>query len=209
VACSDDPGVAALPCGHRYCAGCLTGVMRNSMTDGTAFPPRCCRQPIDIEQVRRHLEPEFAVAFDNKAIELNTVNPIYCYDATCSTFIPPSVVQGADVADCPGCQRRTCTHCKHQAHANDCQQDEGLQQLLQMAEGEGWRRCECGRVIELDVGCNHMTVSESNSCSSNFTDQCRSANVAESSAIFVVPGGKLVVALSGWRLAYFVVRSRS
>jgi hypothetical protein len=30
---------------------------------------------------------------------------------------------------------------------------------LQVAEGEGWRRCECGRIIELNFGCNHMTVS--------------------------------------------------
>ncbi|SMR43736.1 unnamed protein product [Zymoseptoria tritici ST99CH_3D1] len=159
VACSDDPGVATLPCGHPYCADCLTGVLRNSMTDGTAFPPRCCRQDIEIEEVRRHLEPAFAVEFDAKAIELSTVNPVYCSNAACSVFIPPAVVRGGDVALCPSCFTRTCTHCKAGSHPGDCQEDQGLQQLLQMAEGEGWRRCECGRVIELNFGCNHMTVS--------------------------------------------------
>lgn len=159
IACHDKPGAIAVPCNHRYCADCLTEVLRTAMADGTAFPPRCCRQEIPVAVVRAHLDRTFVQEFEKKAVELASANQIYCYKATCSAFIPTDTICGAGNAQCPDCGRWTCMHCKGRRHHGDCPEDEGVQQLIQMANQEGWRRCECGRMIELNIGCNHMTVS--------------------------------------------------
>lgn len=159
VACHDSPGSIVVPCEHRYCADCLTHLLRAAMDGGTAFPPTCCGREIPVSDVHQHLDRNFVHEFEEKAIELSTPNPVYCYFPGCSTFIPPGTIQGDDDASCPACSRATCTHCKAQTHFGDCREDEGTQQVLQMARVEGWRRCECGIMIELDMGCNHMTAS--------------------------------------------------
>lgn len=159
IACHDKSGTIAVPCEHRYCAECLTEVLRIAMIDGTAFPPRCCRQEIPITDIRQHLDRGFVQEFEKKAVELGSQNQVYCYEPACSTFIPTDEIKGADSAQCPKCFRWTCMHCKGGDHDGECPEDEGVQQLLQTAGQEGWRRCECGRMIELDYGCNHMTAS--------------------------------------------------
>jgi hypothetical protein len=43
-------------------------------------------------------------------------------------------------------------------HTGDCPEDVGLQQVLDAAQEYGWQRCyNCRRVVELDIGCNHIT----------------------------------------------------
>ncbi|XMA18656.1 hypothetical protein WAI453_011447 [Rhynchosporium graminicola] len=56
------------------------------------------------------------------------------------------------------CFTVTCKICKGPAHQHDCPQDAATQQVLQLAAAEGWKRCaHCKRMIELKVGCNHIT----------------------------------------------------
>ncbi|CZT24653.1 uncharacterized protein RCC_10379 [Ramularia collo-cygni] len=159
VACHDSPGIIAVPCDHRYCVHCLTEVFRNAMSDGSAFPPRCCRQEIPIADIRLYLDQSFVQEFEKRAVELGAAHQLYCYESTCSAFIPTDKIRADDNAQCPDCSRWTCMHCKAQRHDGDCQEDEKVQQLLQVASQEGWRRCECGIMIELNTGCHHMTVS--------------------------------------------------
>ncbi|EAW06656.1 uncharacterized protein ACLA_083510 [Aspergillus clavatus NRRL 1] len=46
--------------------------------------------------------------------------------------------------------------CKRAAHEGDCPDED--EEVLQLSEREGWRRCfQCRKVIELGVGCNHIT----------------------------------------------------
>lgn len=150
--------VARLPCRHEYCRGCLEDLFQTSMTDESLFPPRCCRQHIPLGDVRIFLSFELAHSFANKKRELETANRTYCYSPACSTFIPAEAVED-DVATCQTCCRRTCTTCKSAAHNGDCPNDEALQQLLDVATEKGWQRCySCWRVIELDLGCNHITL---------------------------------------------------
>ncbi|KAK5125538.1 hypothetical protein LTR85_000649 [Meristemomyces frigidus] len=148
--------LAGAPCGHDYCSGCVTQLFTNAMADEAAFPPRCCRQHLDLDAMRPYLDAATARAFQQKAVELSTQDRTYCHQQQCSTFIPPATIHG-DVADCPSCQSRTCTMCKAASHTGDCPQDTGLQQVMETAQREGWRRCVCRRMIELNQGCNHMT----------------------------------------------------
>lgn len=41
---------ARVPCNHDYCRDCLQDLFRASITDDSLFPPRCCRQPLQLGQ---------------------------------------------------------------------------------------------------------------------------------------------------------------
>jgi len=61
-------------------------------------------------------------------------------------------------ATCPDCSTVTCTLCKAASHRGDCPADTVLQQVLQTADENRWQRCySCRRLVELDIGCNHIT----------------------------------------------------
>ena len=159
VACGDEFeffDVARVPCDDEYCRACLSELFRLSMTDESLFPPRCCRQEIPLERVRFFLQSDLAKEFASKSVELGTRNRTYCFEPQCATFIPPDAVN-EEIATCPVCRRTTCTMCKNASHSGDCPNDSALQQLLDIAETEQWQRCySCKRLVELDVGCNHM-----------------------------------------------------
>ncbi|RMY31309.1 hypothetical protein D0866_07384 [Hortaea werneckii] len=128
--------LAEAPCGHNYCRGCVSGLFRNATTDESLFPPRCCRQVLSLEKLTPFLDDDLATRFSAKAIEFSTPVRTYCHDARCSAFIPPSSIRG-EVARCPECWKRTCTMCKAARHHGDCPQDTALQQVLEVAQGEG------------------------------------------------------------------------
>jgi hypothetical protein len=145
------------PCGHAYCASCLSALFETCMTDETMFPPRCCRQPIPADRARLVLHPKLFQNFTDKSVELESTNRTYCSDSHCSCFIPDEFIRN-DVATCHTCGVRTCTICKADVHANDCPRDETLHQFLQAANRMGFQRCyRCRRVVELRTGCNHVT----------------------------------------------------
>lgn len=162
IACRDrqyDADVAACPCSHYYCRGCLDSLFRASLTDETLFPPRCCGQNIPPDVYRGLVDDaQFIGTFRAKKIEFETPNRTYCHEPTCSTFVPPQSIAG-DVATCVRCRSQTCTICKARAHqGSDCPQDPALQETLRLAAEQGWQRCgSCQSVVELQHGCNHMS----------------------------------------------------
>ncbi|KAJ5950269.1 uncharacterized protein N7479_008682 [Penicillium vulpinum] len=160
VACGDDTeffNVARVPCQHEYCRSCLEALFKASITDESLFPPRCCRQPINLNTARIFLKSSLVQLYEQKKIEFETPNRTYCYSARCSVFIDKPHIDG-EVATCPNCQHTTCTNCKGRAHTGDCSNDSAMQQLLLSAQENGWQRCySCWRLVELDHGCNHMT----------------------------------------------------
>ena len=159
-ACQDDKkwyDLARTPCGHEYCRDCLEDLFRSSLTDESLFPPRCCREPINIKLVRPFLKAELVNDYEKKRIEYGTVNRIYCHRPTCSAFIGIENIDG-NVAKCSECQLSTCTDCRGAAHTGDCPNDDVLQQVLEVARQNSWQRCySCWRLVELDYGCNHMS----------------------------------------------------
>lgn len=160
VACGDNTeffNVARAPCQHEYCRSCLEALFKASITDESLFPPRCCRQPINLSTARIFLKSDLAQLYEKKKIELETPNRTYCYSSICSVFIEKSHIDG-EVATCPECQHTTCITCKGRAHTGDCPNDSAMQQLLLAAQENEWQRCySCWRLVELDHGCNHMT----------------------------------------------------
>ncbi|KAI1762570.1 hypothetical protein GGR53DRAFT_415339 [Hypoxylon sp. FL1150] len=149
--------LAKAACGHFYCRGCLDRLFHQATVDENLFPPRCCRQNIDIDRVKFFLKPAVAQAFLKKVPEYTSSNRIYCHKADCAAFIP-SGSRADDAATCIECGSQTCIACKNAQHDGDCQGDEQLQQVLQLAKEEGWQRCpDCRRMVELVRGCNHIT----------------------------------------------------
>jgi hypothetical protein len=147
------------PCSHCYCTGCLGQLHRASMTDESLYPPRCCRQTMPWEDVKNKLDAQLATEFEEKKEELDTLadQRTYCSDTTCTKFIGRALIAN-DVATCPTCSKATCTKCKTAQHGGDCPRDEAMQQTLQLATEQGWRRCDkCGRMIDLAFGCYHIT----------------------------------------------------
>jgi hypothetical protein len=149
--------IIAAPCRHNYCRDCLRDLFKASLTDESLFPPRCCHLPIAVNSVDIFLTKELKEGFSVKEIEYGTPDRTYCSNPQCSAFIPPGYID-ADIGTCTNCGTSTCITCKATAHVGDCPADYSLQELLHLAEENGWRRCySCRRMVELDHGCNHMT----------------------------------------------------
>lgn len=144
------------PCGHHYCQECLRTLFELSTTDEALFPPRCCRQMIPLQFVKLYLSPTLLHNFASKSIEFKTSDRTYCCRSACSSFITSANITG-ERATCTACGTHVCTICKNNAHDGDCPEDTATQQVLETAQEQGWQRCyNCRRLIELDVGCNHM-----------------------------------------------------
>lgn len=172
VACQEDRPISdtlAAPCTHNYCRDCVSGLFEAATTDESLFPPRCCRQTIPLTLVKTFLSAALIERFKAKAVEFKTPNRTYCFRPTCSAFIPTEGISG-DIATCPDCLQTTCTVCKSASHAGDCPNDTALQSLLHTASANGWQRCyACRRLVELELGCNHMTCVVWISCSCAFS----------------------------------------
>lgn len=146
-----------LACQHIYCQDCLRKLFDDATIDETLYPPRCCRAPINPETVRGILGPDLCNKFEAKAVEWETSNRVYCPIPTCSTFIPPPVgTNHVAKTSCPVCTQEVCTACKREWHGGEpCKGDDEM--LLQLTNAAGFQRCACGHVVELTIGCNHMT----------------------------------------------------
>ncbi|CZT51956.1 uncharacterized protein RSE6_13184 [Rhynchosporium secalis] len=160
ISCFDDfesVHTCQMPCKHDYCYFCVQRVVINALVDEACYPPRCCQQPFEIESMRVALTPELISGFYEKKTEFETVDRTYCSSPKCSAFLYPVNII-AEIGTCPMCFTVTCKICKGPAHQHDCPQDAATQQVLQLAAAEGWKRCaHCKRMIELKVGCNHIT----------------------------------------------------
>ncbi|KIW80073.1 hypothetical protein Z517_06688 [Fonsecaea pedrosoi CBS 271.37] len=149
--------VIEVPCGHGYCKPCLQDLVSRATKDESLFPPRCCQEPFEMNVVDIFLTKELRNQFEHAKVEFGTRDRTYCSLETCSAFVTSSNIEG-DIVACGKCGTRTCTFCKKRAHDGHCPEDPGMQATLSLATESGWQQCyACHRLIELDVGCNHMT----------------------------------------------------
>lgn len=159
VVCSDElrarPFITA-PCGHHYCKTCIGQLYDLAMKDESLFPPRCCRQPIPLGIATRMLTSGQVQKFLEKSVEFSAPNRTYCHDTSCLAFIKPDNISG-EKAMC-ACGALTCVICKAAAHEGDCPKDPAYASLMAFAATEGYQTCrQCKRLVELAIGCNHMT----------------------------------------------------
>ena len=143
-------------CGDHYCKTCIGRLYDLAMKDESLFPPRCCRQPIPLGIATPLLTSAQVQTFLEKRDEFNTPNRIYCHNTICGAFVTPGNVSG-EKAMCT-CGELTCIVCKAAAHEGDCPEDPAYASLMAVASAEGYQTCpQCKRLVELSIGCNHMT----------------------------------------------------
>lgn len=161
LACTDRtplPDSIQTPCSHRYCRDCASKLVQDATRDETLFPPRCCRTPIPISLVRHFLTAEVCRVFEEKLVEHNDPARTYCSNQTCSVYLRPAVAgRQQNGRFCGRCLIWTCSLCKKGHRPNvDCPDED--EEVLVLGQQEGWRSCpRCRNLIELTVGCNHMT----------------------------------------------------
>ena len=159
TACTDNKTwveIYTTPCNHEYCGGCLVILFRDSYKDESLFPPRCCQQviPASDKVLGAFLPKSVLDYYPTRKIEVESTDRTYCHQ--CEKFILPTAIVGS-TATC-ACRATTCSRCKRAAHTGACPRDEAEQQVLELAEREGWKRCPgCRTMVELNYGCNHMT----------------------------------------------------
>ncbi|PLB48622.1 hypothetical protein P170DRAFT_357626 [Aspergillus steynii IBT 23096] len=146
-----------LKCSHLYCVDCMKGLFLRATKDESLYPPRCCREPIPLLLIQTEMSEQELEVFNSAEIEHSTTERTYCSNMQCRMFIPPGRIT-ADEANCPFCGSSTCTMCKKAFHQDDCPEDTALQATLSLASREGWQRCfSCRRLVELGMGCYHIT----------------------------------------------------
>ena len=152
--------VVTAKCNDCYCVGCIKRLFLRSTKDEGLYPPKCCRQPIPLGLVAKHMEPEERAAFELATIEYATRNRTYCSNHSCGMFIVTGNIEpGTERATCSECGTDTCAICKNEYHqGSDCPPDPSLQQTRELARNMGWQTCStCDRVVQLRSGCNHIT----------------------------------------------------
>ncbi|CZR55113.1 uncharacterized protein PAC_04999 [Phialocephala subalpina] len=192
--------VAKLPCGHECCRSCLVDMFTSSLVDESRYPPKCCDGiPPDAKEVRLFLSADIIKEFEEKKIEWETKDRTYCSNLECGKFIRlENITHG--LATCPTCKTVTCTLCGEGAHDTGCPKDEALQQVLQLMEEKGWRRCySCKAGVELNFGCNHITFVHS-LCVSDHVLMDLVVNVEPSSAMCAQLAGRIATAPSGMKI---------
>ncbi|KAI0336021.1 hypothetical protein GY45DRAFT_1316057 [Cubamyces sp. BRFM 1775] len=173
-----------LQCGHTYDTSCIRTMYRRANTDESAYPPKCCKSPIAFSDVQAHLGPVLAAVFQRKEREYRTANRVYCHKRDCSTFLGGATTFPKPFP-CPTCKSHTCTQCKQRAHLGlPCIAHDKDESVLRLGRENGWKRCPfCQHLIELDIGCYHVTCR----CGKEFCYKCGVAWKGCNCDLFYVP----------------------
>ncbi|EGO03353.1 hypothetical protein SERLA73DRAFT_119099 [Serpula lacrymans var. lacrymans S7.3] len=113
--------------------------------------------------VQHHLSATLLRTFQEKIVEFGALKRVYCAAPACSHFLGPLHEGfGGKTYTCkaPGCTMVTCGKCrgKYDGWLHSCQPDQTTEQVLTLSKRQGWAQCPgCAQMIELNMGCFHMT----------------------------------------------------
>lgn len=105
------------------------------------------------------MDPAALTLYQEKAREFTTPLRLYCYNKSCSKFLGARR-DTAFLFFCRSCSKSTCARCTNAGHPpfTDCPDDAAAQEVLELGREQGWQRCPgCKTLVELNLGCNHMT----------------------------------------------------
>jgi hypothetical protein len=162
AACTEEfrwVSLTKLKCEHQYCDPCMKRIIMRGVIDHdlVLFPPRCCGTNIPFAIIFNTLDDREMDDFQNAEMEKNTREKTYCSNSSCGRFIDPAHIRAGD-ATCPRCFSETCSMCKNPSHMGDCPADPELRATLNLGAQEQWQRCfSCHALVEIEIGCNHMT----------------------------------------------------
>ncbi|KAK1975051.1 IBR domain-containing protein [Colletotrichum cereale] len=151
-----------LPCGCWMCPRCLRACIRVGLRPGS-WPPRCC-EPLHQEQIEQadRGRPGWLSLYEQIREENETGGDerVYCARPACAAFIPPRGphVRG-DEMECPACGEGTCRRCRQAMHpGRPCREEDEDEMLMEAMDEYNLSPCpRCRRIIELVVGCHHIT----------------------------------------------------
>ena len=147
------------------------------MSNEAQFPPKCCLTEIPLNTIMNNIQRDQREQYRLKAAEfsLPAGERWYCPSPSCLRWIDRSHWSGFLTTSlqrlCPHCHTGICIVCRGAAHptGQECPQDFALEATLDFAEQEGWRRCiRCKAMVELTVGCRHITCK----CKAEFCYTC-------------------------------------
>ncbi|KAI9819294.1 MAG: hypothetical protein M1827_007451 [Pycnora praestabilis] len=130
------------------------------------MPPKCCKNPIPGWIVKAVLNPKEQQSFLQRISQSATLwdDKITCPNTRCRAVMsndPQVDARRPYEMICAKCRTKVCRTCKKMAHSLGpiCPNDWELDAVLQMKEGQGWRRCYNGRcraIVPLSRGRAHM-----------------------------------------------------
>lgn len=159
----EKPHTLGLECPHFLCPACIVKIFETAVSDRSFFPARCCSGPIDtVESVLDCLELSLAGKYNDRRVELEATDHVYCSVSKCSALIPPARIHHDGYAYCQKCGQRTCAKCRcpkaMHSLTGSCGTDADVEELKKIAQAQEWQRCrKCQRFVELDDGCYHIT----------------------------------------------------
>ncbi|KAK7683547.1 hypothetical protein QCA50_013382 [Cerrena zonata] len=188
-----------LPCpkSHPYCGSCLQAYIMSKLDPGgdgsgnastdTVFPIRCPECSLlewadgILDEIATKILSQHQMNIWHQQKLLDSMPRHYCPNPRCSALVQLHDDPDEPQAQCPACQSLMCVPCRVIWHADmSCEEYQALplderspedQQALQLMKAQNWRRCpHCSIIVELTVGCNHITCR----CKTEFCFKCGS-----------------------------------
>jgi hypothetical protein len=154
------------PCAHLYCPECAIKLVETYARDESLHPIRCCNKPIPKKDIDNFLSNADDISgyfiFQAKYEEYSTPakERIYCPSRDCNKFISRYLIhENGPNFVCPHCYSEVCMRCKRLAHPGEsCDAEDQTILFQQLIKKKKWQPCtRCGRTIERDAGCLHIT----------------------------------------------------